>query len=98
MLQFEWDEYKAHQNIHKHGVEFDEAQSIFADTFSLTLADTDHSNDEDRFVEIGYSQKGRLLVVIYVERADRIRIISSRLATRNERRVYESRKQTPGRN
>lgn len=63
--------------------------SVFADPLSITISDPDHSMAEMRFVDIGLSYRGRLLVVSYAERADRIRVISARLATRNERRQYE---------
>jgi uncharacterized DUF497 family protein len=88
-LRFEWDTRKAISNLKEHGVSFDEATTIFADTLSITIADPDHSTSETRFVDIGLSHTGRLLVVSYTERGDRIRIISARLPTRRERRQYE---------
>ena len=86
---FEWDEAKALRNEQKHGVSFEEAATVFADSLSLTIVDEAHSADEDRFVDIGESSSGRLLVVVYTERGETIRIISCRLATRAEQRAYE---------
>lgn len=88
-LRFEWDKRKADSNLRAHGVSFHEATTVFADPLSITISDPDHSMAEMRFVDIGLSYRGRLLVVSYAERADRIRVISARLATRNERRQYE---------
>jgi len=86
---FEWDEKKARVNLKKHGVSFDEAVSIFRDPLSITVADPTHSETEYRFLDIGISDQGRLLVVSYTERASRIRIISSRQALPMERKAYE---------
>ena len=86
---FEWDEAKALANLAKHGVTFEEAQSVFGDTHSLTIFDTRHSGDEDRFIDIGRSDSGLILVVVYTERDTRIRIISCRHATPRERQHYE---------
>jgi len=86
---FEWDENKAHINRKKHGVSFDEAVSVFRDPLSITVADPAHSETEYRFLDIGMSDQGRLLVVSYTERASSIRIISSRLALPVERKAYE---------
>ena len=91
MMQFEWDAEKAARNELKHGVSFDEAKTVFRDTQSVTIADPLHSIREDRYVDIGYSERGRLLVVSYTERATWIRIISSRKATNAERAIYEKR-------
>jgi uncharacterized DUF497 family protein len=88
-LTFEWDSGKARLNEDKHGVSFEEAATVFGDTLSLTIGDPDHSTTEDRFVILGLSARGRLLVVVHTERGDRIRIIGARLATRRERRTYE---------
>lgn len=88
-MQFEWDAEKALRNEEKHGVSFGEATTVFRDVRSITIPDPVHSNDEDRFIDIGYSDRSRLLVVMYTERAGRIRIISSRKATAAERQVYE---------
>jgi uncharacterized DUF497 family protein len=88
-LEFEWDPAKAAANQRKHGVSFEEAATAFADPLSLTISDPDHSAREARFLLLGRSQAGRLLVVGHTERGDRIRLITARLATRPERRDYE---------
>lgn len=88
-LRFEWDKSKADSNLRAHGVSFHEATTVFADPLSITISDPDHSVAEMRFIDIGLSHRGRLLVVSYTERGNRIRPISARLATRNERRQYE---------
>ena len=89
-VQFEWDESKARSNRSKHGVSFEEAGTAFSDPLSTTIHDPDHSaSDEDRYVLLGRSVSGRLLVVSHTERGDTIRIISARRATRREGRNYE---------
>jgi uncharacterized DUF497 family protein len=88
-LQFEWDPAKAADNLAKHGVSFEEAATVFRDTLSVTGEDPDHSVDEERFVILGVSTSGRLLVVAHTERGHTIRIISARPATRGERKIYE---------
>jgi len=88
-LEFEWDPVKAELNLKEHGVSFDEATTIFRDTLSITILDPDHSDYEDRFIDIGMSHRMQLLVVSYTERKDKIRIISARRATRVERKNYE---------
>jgi uncharacterized protein len=88
-LQFEWDEQKADRNVIKHGVDFAEAKTVFADINSITIDDLEHSIEEDRYIDIGISDRGRLLVVVYTERGNSIRIISSRCATNREIRIYE---------
>lgn len=88
-MQFEWDPRKAAANLRKHQVSFEEAATVFLDDLSLTGDDPDHSLDEDRLVTFGLSSSGSLLVVAHTERGQRIRIISARLATRSERRIYE---------
>lgn len=90
-LQFEWDEAKATANLRKHDVSFEEAITIFSDPRTLTIFDVEHSDEEDRFIDIGLSASGRVLVVVYTERGERIRIISCRKATPIERRQYEQR-------
>jgi len=83
---FEWDEKKAKINIQKHGIGFEEATSVFQDESSLTMSDPIHSTEEERFIDIGFSSKGRILVVAYTERGNNIRIISCRKAiTRREK-------------
>lgn len=88
-LVFEWDPAKALSNLRKHGVSFDEATGVFGDPLALDIHDPLHSDDEDRFVIIGTSLRGRLLVVVFTERNDRIRLISARKATPRERKTYE---------
>ncbi len=88
-LHFTWDKAKAAGNLAKHGVTFEEATTVFADPLSRTIADPAHSDDETRFVIVGQSHTGQLLVVVHAERADNIRVISARLATRRERVNYE---------
>jgi uncharacterized DUF497 family protein len=85
---FQWDEEKARANLHKHGVSFAEASTVFGDPLSLTISDPVHSDREERFVTIGLSSQNRLIVVVHTERAAALRIISARLATRRERRAY----------
>ena len=87
-MRFEWDAGKAASNLRKHGISFDEAVSVFADQLSLTFADTDHFELEDRSRTYAISNKGRLLVVIHTERRDNVRIISARKATRYEKSIY----------
>ena len=89
VLTFEWDEDKSKRNVRKHGVAFEEAKTVFNDPFEITIADPAHSDDEDRYLDIGLSLKGRLLVVWYAERNENIRIIGCRKATRFERKAYE---------
>jgi uncharacterized protein len=88
-IEFEWDAAKADANLRKHGVTFEEAASAFADPLSITIADPLHSEGEGRFVLLGRSHAGRLLVVVHVERGDSIRVISARAATRKERKTHE---------
>jgi hypothetical protein len=89
MIQFEWDNEKATRNYKKHGVRFEEAATVFYDPLSATFDDPDHSVDERRFITIGYSAHGRLLVVSHTDRGKAIRIISARRATARERRRHE---------
>ncbi|MFH1942593.1 MAG: BrnT family toxin [bacterium] len=88
-MLFEWNQDKARQNFIKHGVSFEEASTVFNDSLSLTIPDPLHSEDEERFILLGYSEKNRLLVVIHTDRNDRIRIISARQATKKEKSYYE---------
>lgn len=87
--QFEWDAEKAADNLRKHGVSFDEAVTAFGDPLSILLPDPDHSVGEERYLVMGLSTANRLLVVAFVERPPRTRIISGRLATKRERHDYE---------
>jgi len=88
-LNFEWDEEKTKANFKKHKVSFDEATTVFIDPFSITIPDPGHSVDEQRYNDLGSSDKGRVLVVVYIERGANIRIISCRKATPFERKLYE---------
>jgi uncharacterized DUF497 family protein len=88
-LQFEWDEDKAIENLGKHGISFDESITVFGDPYSITIYDSEHSEEEDRFIDIGRSVNGRIVVVVYTDRESCVRIISARAATRAERRHYE---------
>ena len=88
-INFEWDLAKEQLNLREHGISFDEASTVFRDSLSITIADPDHSDSEYRFIDIGMSHRGQLLVVSYTEREDRIRIISARPPTRAERKHYE---------
>jgi hypothetical protein len=89
-LSFEWDDRKAQENPRRHGVSFEESSTIFGDSFSLTIGDSLHSVEEDRFVTIGMSFRGRIVVVVHAKKGDNIRIISARPATPRERREYEA--------
>ena len=92
-MNYEWNLIKERFNIAQHGVDFEEAKSVFADEFALVLFDEDHSNDEERFLILGMSQKERILLVVHCYREnDTIRIISSRKATKNEIKQYKERK------
>jgi uncharacterized DUF497 family protein len=88
-LGFEWHEEKAQENLKKYGISFEEAKTVFNDPLSITIADSQHSDDEERYIDIGLSSKGQLLIVVYTERQSNIRIISSRKATNAERKIYE---------
>jgi hypothetical protein len=89
-MEFEWDPEKAQRNLRKHRVSFDEAVTVFYDPLSATFDDTDHSVGERRYITIGYSARGRLLIVAHTERADSMRIISARRATAHERKRHET--------
>ena len=91
-MRFEWDEKKSQANFEKHGVWFEEAQTVWVDANSVEFFDPDHSNDEeDRFIRVGLSAKLNLLVVVFCEldAAGIIRIISARCATKKECKQYE---------
>lgn len=87
-VDYEWDPAKAKSNLDKHEIDFADAVRVLADEFALTLFDDD-SDEEDRFVTMGMDAKGRILVVVYTWREERIRIISARKAEKFERRQYE---------
>lgn len=88
-LTFEWDEEKAESNLNKHRVSFEEARTVFGDPLALTMPDSHHSSDEERFITVGMSYRHTLLVVVYTERGSSFRLISCRRATRAERQAYE---------
>ena len=88
-MDFEWDDAKAALNESKHGVSFTEAMTVFGDLLSLTGYDPNHSGDEDRFLTMGMSATGRLLLVSHTDRGEKVRIISVREANRRERKDYE---------
>jgi uncharacterized DUF497 family protein len=88
-LEFEWDAQKAAANLTKHKVSFVEAATVFGDPLGRIVADPRHSSEEERFALLGLSQDQRLLVVMYVDRGEAIRLISARRATGRERKNYE---------
>jgi uncharacterized protein len=90
-VEFEWDPRKAAANLRKHGVSFEEAATVFGDRLAATIANPDHSNDEDRYVTVGETRSGRLVVVVHLDRGVRMRLISARPATTRERKQYEDR-------
>ncbi|MFZ5821309.1 MAG: BrnT family toxin [Chloroflexota bacterium] len=92
MSTYEWDENKARKNICKHGIGFDEASSVFDDSNALMAYDPLHSRIEERYIYIGRSVKGNILVVVYTQRGETTRIISCRKATSVERKAYEKQK------
>ncbi|MBI5649064.1 MAG: BrnT family toxin [Chloroflexi bacterium] len=87
-MRFEWDPVKAAKNFRKHGVSFPEAATIFNDPDFITVIDDEHSIDEDRFITIGLSNQGRLLMLAHTDAPGIIRIISARKATRSEGEFY----------
>jgi hypothetical protein len=89
MVKFEWDSAKATTKFRKHRVSFIEASGAFYDPLGITIFDPEHSHEEDRFITIGLSATGRIVMVAHADRGDRIRIISARELTRRERREYE---------
>ena len=88
-MEFEWDPSKATSNLRKHGVSFEEAQTVFANSLAVIFEDGTHSVNEQREIIIGHSRQNRLLLVAFTDRSGKIRIISARLATRQERENYE---------
>lgn len=89
-MTFQWNPDKASSNTKKHGVSFEEAVTVFGDPLAVTISDPDHSVGEFRFLTTGQSKLQRLLVVSHTEREGEVRLISARLATRQEKRNYES--------
>lgn len=90
-LQFEWDPAKAASNFTKHGVEFTEAMTAFADPLAVLFSDPAHSDDEIREILVGYSERNRLLIVSFTERPPNIRIISARVANSREQKRHQDR-------
>ena len=88
-MEFDWDRSKAAQNLRKHKVSFHEAATVFGDFFGTTASDPDHSAEEHRYITVGLSSRGRVLMVAHAERVERIRITSARRLTRSEKRIYE---------
>jgi len=90
MITFDWDPVKAESNLRKHGVSFEEAQSVFYDEFAVQFYDESHSSREERFLMLGMSSSAHLLLVCHCERSrgDVIRIISARKATQQESSFY----------
>lgn len=94
VYQFEWDEAKAASNLTKHGVDFSEAMGVMLDPLLMTRYDDEHSDDEERWVSLGRSEQGRVLVVVHTFTATGpetalVRVISARLPTKRERQQYE---------
>jgi len=89
VLLFEWDPNKAKENLETHGISFDEASTAFGDTLSLAIYNSLYSEEEDRFILIRNSHRNRLLVIVHAERAENVRIINARKATKKERKQYE---------
>lgn len=96
-LTFEWDQKKAEANLKSHGVNFEDAATVFRDPLAVVHGDPDHSNEEARCLLIGHSTERHLLLVAFTDRESKIRIISARRATRRERRRYEEEKPKPTR-
>ena len=88
-MEFEYDSAKAALNLKKHGVTFEEAATVFGDPLAYTFADPDHFISEERWLILGISRSTRLFAVIYTHRGEKYRIISARLATNRERKIYE---------
>jgi uncharacterized protein len=88
-MRFEWDPEKARRNVGKHGVSFDEAVTVFYDPLSATFDDPDHSDNEQRYITVGFSSQHRLLVIGHTEREEVVRIISARRSTAHERKKHE---------
>jgi uncharacterized DUF497 family protein len=88
-MRFEWDDVKATVNLKKHGVSFEEAETVWQDFFNIDLFDDEHSEGERRFLMVGESEQNRLLIVSYTERENIVRIISARELTSKEKREYE---------
>ena len=88
-MDFEWDTHKAIQSRRKHAVSFHEAATVLGDPLTITYRDPDHSIEEQRFITVGMSSAGRMLIVAHADRGERTRIISARKTTARERAQYE---------
>jgi len=94
-FHFEWDASKADRNLRKHGVSFDLAATVFCDPLMISMPDVEHSETEERWITMGQAENSKLLLVIHTYQeiranAANVRIISARLATKHERRQYET--------
>ena len=91
IMHFEWDEKKNRKNFAKHGIWFEEAQTLWADENAIEFLDPDHGDEESRFLRVGHSLKERLLLVVFCEKLDGdvVRLISARKTTKKEKREYE---------
>jgi uncharacterized protein len=94
-MKFDWDLNKEKINIKKHGIDFEQASYVFADPFALNLFDTEHSDDENRWILLGKSMNDTILLVVHTfeepSGVERIRIISARKANKNEKQIYHNR-------
>lgn len=92
-MRFDWDEEKNQLNHRKHGIWFEEAQTVFVDDLGRVFVDGEHSHNEERFVFVGMSSAARILIVVhcYRQQDSVIRIISARKPSKNERKIYEER-------
>lgn len=88
-MEFKWDDKKAAANLADHGVSFDEAKTVFDDPLYVDFYDPDHSYEEHRYLMVGESRRGRLLIVSYTERGESVRVIGAREVTSSERKAYE---------
>ena len=88
-MSLEWDEHKARANLEKHGISLEEAATVFGDSLHVDFYDPDHSSEEQRYIMLGASTEGRLLMVSYTQRGEVVRLISSREVTSAERKAYE---------
>ena len=88
-MTFEWDQQKAQSNLVKHGISFKEAQTVFDDPLYVDFYDPDHSQNENRYIIIGASSMGHILLVSYIERGNITRIISARKVTKQEFKTYQ---------
>ncbi len=89
MVRFEWDDEKARRNLSKHGVSFEEAQTVFDDDLARISSDGEHSVAENREIIAGRAESGRLLLVSFTSRGDATRLINARELTKSERKAYE---------